>query len=501
MSIFSFELSHASFSLEEMPHCAGTRWTRRRYLSIRTSSENIFSQDTPSADGSVYFHYDVPEGFHMQRRKFVAATAAVSATASATPAERPAIEGGTPVRQTPLKAGYWGPQLYDEREQSELIDVLEAKSPFRWYGPQTPMKVLQFEKEFAARMQTRFALAVTSGTAALQCALAALEIGPGDEVILPAWTWHSCFNAVILAGALPVCVEIDHSFNIDPAAIERHITPQTKLIMAAHLQGNPCDMDQILAIAKKHSLRVLEDCAQSVGAAYRDRPAGSLGDIGIYSFQINKSITSGEGGAIVTNDPALFERASRFHDLGGFRAPHQQWAGGARLDWIFGSNFRISEFTGGVLLAQIRKLDQIVTAVRTNARLVYDGIQDLPNLKLRLLPDPKGELGTGVFLDFTTKARCDRFLAAMKAENVPATKPGGSVVLPTLPHIMAKKAPHPNWPSFQTARGKAIQYRPEACPNTINILQRFGGVLIDPKFARQDIDDIVAAVRKVYGVV
>ena len=147
-------------------------------------------------------------------------------------------------------------------------------------------------------MRTKFALAVTSGTAALQCAMAALEIGPGDEVILPAWTWHSCFNAVVLAGALPVCAEMDESFNLDPDAMERLITPQTKLIMAVHLLGNPCQLDRILAIAQKHRLRVLEDCAQSVGASYQGRPLGSLGDIGIYSLQINKTITAGEGGVL-----------------------------------------------------------------------------------------------------------------------------------------------------------------------------------------------------------
>ncbi len=437
----------------------------------------------------------------MQRRKFVAATAALATASSAAPAGKPAIDGGTPVRSTPLRAGYWGSQFYDEKERAELLDVLESKSPFRWYGPSKPTKVLQFEKELALRMQTKFALGVSSGTAALQCAMAALEIGPGDEVILPAWTWHSCFNAVILAGGLPVCAEIDDSFNIDPAAIERHITAQTKLIMAVHLQGNPCQMSRILAIARKHNLRVLEDCAQSVGASYQGRPVGSLGDIGIYSLQLNKTITAGEGGAVVTNDPVLFERASRFHDLGGFRAPHQEVAGGARLDWFFGANFRMSEFTGGVLLAQLRKLDRIAGAVRANARLVHEGIRDLPNLKFRLLPDPEGELGAGVFLDFGTKARCDRFLAAMKAENVTASKPGGSVILPTLPHIMAKKMPHANWPSFQTEHGKAIRYGPDTCPNTIDILQRYGGVLMDPKFTRQDITDIVAAIRKVYPAV
>ncbi|MDX1980243.1 MAG: DegT/DnrJ/EryC1/StrS family aminotransferase [Bryobacteraceae bacterium] len=425
----------------------------------------------------------------MQRRKFVTAAAASAAY------------GAGPVRSTPLRAGYWGTQFYDEKERAELLDVLEAQSPFRWYGANRPTKVLQFEKEFAARMRTKFALGVTSGTAALQCAMAALEVGPGDEVILPAWTWHSCFNAVVLAGALPVCAEIDHSFNIDPEAIERHITPQTRVIMAVHLQGNPCDMDRILAIARKHKLRVLEDCAQSVGASYKGRPVGSMGDIGIYSLQLNKTITAGEGGAVVTNDPALFERASRFHDLGGFRAPHQEVAGKASLDWFFGANFRMNEFTGGVLLAQLRKLDRIVGAVRANAQRVHEGVRDLPGAKFRLLPDPAGELGAGVFLDFGTKDRCDRFLAAMKAENIGAAKPGGSVILPTLPHVMAKKTIHPNWPSFQSARGKAIRYGPETCPRTIDILQRFGGVPLDPKFTRKDTDDIVAAIRKVYPAV
>lgn len=434
----------------------------------------------------------------MKRRQFAAAAAALSSAAAAPLPAKPAIEGGAPVRATPLRAGYWGTQFYDEKERAELLEVLEAQSPFRWYGPRKPGKVLQFEKEFAVRMQARFALGVTSGTAALQCAMAALEIGPGDEVILPAWTWHSCFNAIVLAGALPVCAEIDSSFNIDPAAIEQHITPQTKAILAVHLQGNPCRMDRILAIAKQHRLRVVEDCAQSVGASFQGRPVGSLGDIGIYSLQINKSITAGEGGALVMNDPALFERAARFHDLGGFRAPHQEVAGAARLEWLFGANYRMNEFTGGILLAQLRKLDRIVAAVRANARLVYEGLRDLPGVQFRQLPDPAGELGAGVFLDFGTKARCDRFLAAMKAENVGASKPGGSVVLPTLPHIIAKKTLHPNWPSFQSARGKAIRYGAETCPKTIDILQRFGGVLIDPKYTRQDVDDIVGAIRKVY---
>lgn len=164
----------------------------------------------------------------IDRRKFLAATAVYSATSKAE--EKLAVSGGAPVRATSLKADFWGTQYYDEKEQQQLMDVLSTRRPFRWYGPggEPPAKVAGFEKEFAARMQTRYALGVTSGTAALQCAMAALKIGPGDEVILPAWTWHSCFNAIVLAGALPVFAEIDESFNIDPADIESKITPQTK---------------------------------------------------------------------------------------------------------------------------------------------------------------------------------------------------------------------------------------------------------------------------------
>ncbi|HET9319161.1 MAG TPA: DegT/DnrJ/EryC1/StrS family aminotransferase [Bryobacteraceae bacterium] len=434
----------------------------------------------------------------MNRRTFIAG--GVAAAGAAAKAPKLAVEGGTPVRDTPLHADFWGTAFYGDEETRELTDVVKARRPFRWYGPgkEPPVKVATFEKEFARRMQSRYALAVTSGSTALQTAVAAFGIGPGDEVILPAWTWHSCFNAIVLAGALPVFAEIDESFNVDPGDIESRITPQTKLIMAVHLQGNPADMDRILEIAKRRRIRVLEDCAQSMGASYKGHPVGSMADIGIYSLQINKTITSGEGGAVVTNDPVLFERASRYHDLGSLRPLHEQMAGGAKVDSFTGSQFRMSEFTGGVLVAQLRKLDRIVESVQGSARRVYDGIRDLPGLKLRHLPDPAGELGSAVFLAFDTKARCERFRAAMKAENVPASLPGGSAILPIAPHVEHKRTVHPAWPSFTSERGRAIQYGAACCPRTIDILSRFAGVSLDPTFTVKDTDDIVAAIRKVY---
>ncbi|MGE5647075.1 MAG: DegT/DnrJ/EryC1/StrS family aminotransferase [Acidobacteriota bacterium] len=414
-----------------------------------------------------------------------------------------AFAAGKPVRSKPLTAGFWGPEYYDAKEREQIIEVLETGRPFRWYGPggQPPMKVATFEREFAARMKTRYALAVTSGTAALQCAMAALGIGPGDEVIIPAWTWHSCANTVILAGALPVFAEIDESFNLDPDDIERHITPQTKLILVAHLQGNPADMDRILAVARRHRLKVLEDCAQSVGGSYKGRPLGSMGDIAIYSLQLNKTITAGEGGAVATNDPVLIERAMRFHDTGAVRPVHAEWLGGAKTDPFIGTNFRMNEFSGGVLLAQLRKLDRIVADVRANARRVYDGIRDVPGLHLRRLPDPEGELGAGVFVGFKTKAQRDRYIKALEAEGVPASPPAGSVILPIVPQIEKKTTASPNWPSFTTERGRSIQYGRSSCPRTIDILDRFAGVPMDPKYTKADTDDIVAAIRKVYPAV
>jgi len=424
----------------------------------------------------------------IDRRKFLAAASLAVGPAHA-----------NPVRSTPLKADFWGTQYYDDKEQQQLMDVLSSRQPFRWYGSggAPPMKVATFEKEFAARMETRYALGVTSGTAALQCAMAALRIGPGDEVILPAWTWHSCYSAIVLGGALPVFAEIDESFNIDAADIERKITSQTKVILIAHLQGNPCDMERILPIARKRGIRVLEDCAQSIGASYKGRPVGSLGDIGIYSLQLNKTITAGEGGAVVTNDPVLFEGASRFHDLGGLRALHEKVAGGRRVDPFAGTNFRMNEFSGGVLLAQLRKLDTIVRDVRANARRVYDGIRDLPNLSLRHLPDPDGELGAGIYLGFKDKEQRQLFTVAMKEANVPVSPPAGSVLLPIQEYVEQKRTVHSAWPSFTSLRGRSIQYGPSCCPRTIDILNRYAGVLMDPKFSKQDTKDIVAAIRKV----
>ena len=255
------------------------------------------------------------------RREFLATVGAVGAapilarSAGAVPSfaaegkEKLAIDGGTPVRKTPLRHQPYGPQFYDEVEKREILEVFESRRPFRWSA--TSSKVLQFEKAYAAHIGVKYAIGVTSGTTALSAALAALEIGPGDEVILPAWTWYADYDSVVLAGALPVFAEVDSSLNIDPEDIEARITPRTKVIIAVSLQGCPADMAPILEIARKHKLRVLEDFSQCVGGHYRGKYLGSMADIGISSFQQSKTITAGEGGAVVLTRKAWAAASSR----------------------------------------------------------------------------------------------------------------------------------------------------------------------------------------------
>jgi len=448
----------------------------------------------------------------------VAKAAASPARSAATPAFldgsdtwAPMESGGlppseTPVRDTMLAVRLPGPTYYDEDERRELVEVLDNRSPFRWWGSdprgKPPDKCSNFEREFAEHQHTKYAVAVTSGTTALMTAVVALGVGPGAEVILPAWTWYACYDAIIDAGALPVFAEIDDSMDLDPADIERHITPRTKVVMAVHILGEPADMDPILEIARRHKLKVLEDCAQSAGVTYKGRPVGSMGDCGIFSFQINKTISAGEGGAVVTSDPLVFERAARFHDVGELREGHRKVLGQApQLKQFSGGQFRMCEYTGAVMRAQLRKLDRIVADFRDKSRRVEEAIQDLPGIQFRKKNDPEGRLGNWVYIRTSGKEQRDRLMKAIRAENIPAEPMEGSALLPVVPHIEAKETIWRDWPSFASREGKAIAYGRAACPRTLDLYDRYAGVPMDPKFSDQDVADIVAAIRKVYPAV
>ncbi|OYV02401.1 MAG: glutamine--scyllo-inositol aminotransferase, partial [Verrucomicrobiales bacterium VVV1] len=206
-----------------------------------------------------------------------------------------------------------------------VLEVLRSKALFRYAGldpAQPPAMTARLEREFRDYIGTDYALAVTSGSGALEVAMAAAGVGPGDEVIVTAWSWIACFTSIVRVGARPVLAEIDDTLNLDPAEIGRLVTPQTRAVLVIHYQGVPAEMERIQHEAHRRGLFVIEDCAQSIGCSYRGRKVGTWSDIATFSFQANKTMTSGEGGMVVTRDGWLYERAVRFHDLGNYRPYH-----------------------------------------------------------------------------------------------------------------------------------------------------------------------------------
>ncbi len=398
-----------------------------------------------------------------------------------------------------INPGYVGPQFFDECEEQALLEVLESRSPFRFWGQGKPSKVLRFEDNFAKYMGSRFGLGVTSGTAALDCAVAGLGIGPGDEVIVPAYTWWSDYTCVVHAGALPVFADIDRTFNLDPKEFERKITPRTKAVIAVHLLGGPCDMDPIMETARKRGVAVLEDCAQCVGGSYRGKILGSLGNVGIYSFQVNKMITSGEGGALVTSDPVIYERAARFHHMGLIHGVFLDRSGPSRVQTFAGENFRMSEFTGAVLGAQLSKLDSMIAHLRRNAEAIYDGIKNIAGIRLRHRPDPEGDIGYGVYFEMKDKAVRNRCIHELRKRKVPASTLTGSVLLPVQESVINKRTRHRDWPSFNSPEGKKIKYGPDSAAQTLSIFDRFVQVRVGAKYTRRINDYIIDTIRQVYN--
>jgi len=438
---------------------------------------------------------------NLTRREFLTTGClALSSTGIGLGAQRPLGEKNPkPAEVSNINPGYIGPQFFDKREEQALLEVLESGSPFRFWGPSKPVKVLRFEEGFGKYMGTRFALGVTSGTAALDCAVAGLGIGPGDEVIVPAYTWWSDYTCVVHAGALPVFADIDRTFNLDPKDFERKLTSRTKAVIAVHLLGGPCDMDPIMETARKNEIAVLEDCAQCVGGSYRGKKLGSIGDVGIYSFQINKMITSGEGGAVVTDDPVIYERAARFHDMGTIRRLFVDRVGSSRVKTFAGENFRMSEFTGAVLGAQLPKLNSMIAQLRRNSEAIYDGIRSLPDIRLRHRPDPEGDIGYGVYFEMKNKAARNRCIRELRKRKVPASTLSGSVLLPIEESVVNKRTRHPDWPSFNSLEGKRIKYGPDSCRQTLDIFDRFVQVRIGAKYTQRINDYIIDSIRRVYG--
>lgn len=311
-----------------------------------------------------------------------------------------------------------GAYCFGKEEVKEVMDVLNTGYLFRYGAENDPSflhKAATLEKEFAEYSGVNYALATSSGTSSILVSLLALGLKPGDEVIVPAYTFIASYSACVFAGLVPVLCEIDDSLSMDPEDIEKRITPRTRVIMPVHMLGNPCNMDKIMAIARKHNLIVLEDSCQAAGASYKGKKTGTIGNIGAFSLNMFKTINSGDGGLVATNDQKLYESAFGHHDQG--HKPHRLGVEiGARN--IIGLNFRINELTAAVALAQLRKIDDITSKLREKKRKFKQYISEARGFKYRVLNDPDGECGTICTVIFDDKENAARIAKALGSKTV-----------------------------------------------------------------------------------
>ncbi|MHB9038692.1 MAG: DegT/DnrJ/EryC1/StrS family aminotransferase [Armatimonadota bacterium] len=417
-----------------------------------------------------------------------------------------AINGGPKAKTTPKIPMYPGGLEIGEEERAQLNEVIDRKYLFRYYGPeQHPSKVREFEEKFAARTGAKHCLATTNCTGALISALTACGVGPGDEVIVNGYTFFASCASIVAAKAIPVICEIDESMTMDPNDLEKKITPQTKAVVCVHMRGAPCDMDAIVAICKKHNLKLIEDVAQACGGSYKGKALGTFGDVGCFSFQYHKIITAGEGGACITNDDRLYDRLMGYHDTAACWRPDR--FGGERYDGelFCGVNYRMSELTGAVMLAQLAKLDRLLDAMRENKNRIKRQISGLKGIAFRKLNDESGEAAICLMFMLDDASKVTPFVDALKAEGVDAA----GVYNKGIPdwhiyshwkQIIEKKTPTADGCPYSCPHYKGdapSRYSVNMCPQTNEILSRTVHLDIPSQLTGEDCDMIALGIRKV----
>jgi 8-amino-3,8-dideoxy-alpha-D-manno-octulosonate transaminase len=312
------------------------------------------------------------------------------------------IEKTLPIRTKPLPEPFPGTHSMGDEEIEAVTRILRSRSLFRYYGAHPQAEVATFEAEFARFIGVKHVVGVSSGTAALHTALSALRVGPGQEVIVPAFMWVAVVAAVVNLGAIPVIADIDDTFGLNPEDVRRKITSRTAGILAVHMCGAPAAIVAIAALAKEKNLFLLEDCAQAVGASVDGRKVGSFGDMAIFSFQVNKNMTSGEAGAIVTNQESLYRRAVAGHDIGYSRGPTGNLLVGDEESLSWGRGCRLDELRAAILRVQLRRLPATIEHMRRSKSRIRQFLERQPEVQLRRIADPSGD--TSCFLIVTFRS-------------------------------------------------------------------------------------------------
>jgi dTDP-4-amino-4,6-dideoxygalactose transaminase len=396
-----------------------------------------------------------------------------------------ALFGGNPVRTKPFPR--W--PVYGVAEEQALLRALHSG---KW-GKLDGSEVATFEKRFAEYIGVKHAIAVCNGTVSLRIALMAAGIRAGDEVIVPPYTFLATATAVVEANATPVFVDVElDSFNLDPKQIEAAITPRTRAIIPVHLGGLPCDMDAIMAIAKKNELTVIEDAAHAHGSEYNGRRCGSIGDLGSFSFQSTKNLTSGEGGIITTSDDALAEECRSIHNCGRI-------AGGEWYEHhVIAGNYRLGEFAGAILNCQLDRLDEQTDRRDANARYLDEHLSPIPGITPQRRPPCVTRNAQHLYVFRYDASRFgvprERFLQALTAEGIPASS---GYLLPLYKQPLFEQK---NFGPY-TGLGDGRNYRGLHLPNVERICGGQGAWLTQNVLlgSRQDMDHILDAFGKLFA--
>jgi 8-amino-3,8-dideoxy-alpha-D-manno-octulosonate transaminase len=306
-----------------------------------------------------------------------------------------------------------GFEIFGDEERREVQDVLDTGVLFRYGFDEARRghwKARSFEQQFAARLGVEHCLLCSSGTAALSTALAAAGIGVGDEVIVPPFTFVATVEAVLMAGAVPVFVDVDQTLCLDPEAVRRKMGERTRAVVVVHMCGSMGRIDRLAELCRERDVLLIEDTAQAVGATFEGRPLGTFGALGCFSFDAVKTITCGEGGAVVTRDRGLYERADQFADHG-----HDHRGANRGLDGhpILGTNYRISELNAAVGLAQLRKLDSILETQRRHKSRLKQALTAYAEIAFREIPDPAGDSATFLTMLLPDERRARETAAAL----------------------------------------------------------------------------------------
>jgi len=393
-----------------------------------------------------------------------------------------------------------GFEIIGEEEKQEILDVLSRKMLFRYEFHEQRKgiyKVEEFEREFAGYCGARHALAVSSGTAALRVALAALGVGPGDEVITQGFTFVATWETVLDAGAVPVFTEIDDTFCMDPVDLKKKITPRTKAILPVHMCGGQARIKEISDIAARHGIPVLEDTAQSCGGRLNGKGLGTFGKAGTFSFDAVKTLTTGEGGMIVTDDEALYIRASEYHDHGHDHNPNLP-RGLEKRNFI-GVNYRMMELQGALGLAQLRKLDNVILAnQKKNKAKIKEALSRIDKVSFRNIPDAGGDTATFIIFSLPTSDMAKGFNRVMTEEGAGAVYWYANYwhYYDEWEHLLGGKSVLPSGYPFKDPSGKdRCRFEKGALPQTTDLLSRALTIPINIHMEEQ-IPRILKAIEK-----